>query len=94
MIAANQGGRVAPAVRALLSFDSRAWLPTLNCPTLVVAGGQDRTTPAQHARELVAGLPAARLHVLPQADHWLVKTHSQALLDILTPWLAQQEGQA
>jgi pimeloyl-ACP methyl ester carboxylesterase len=94
VIAANRGERVAPAARALLSFDSRAWLPTLACPALVVAGERDATTPLHHARELANLLPNASLHTLPQAGHWLVKTHSQPLLEVVLPWLAAQEVRA
>jgi len=94
VIAANQGDRVAPAARALLSFDSRTWLPTLVCPALIVAGGRDITTPAHHARELANLLPNASLRTLPQAGHWLVKSHSQALIELVLPWLAAQEVRA
>ena len=91
VMAANQGQRVAPVARALLSFDSRAWLPELACATLVVAGGRDTTVPVHHARELVRLIPNARLRTLPDAGHWLVKTHAGALLDLLLPWLRERE---
>lgn len=91
VMGANQGARVAPIARALLAFDSRAWLPTLACPTLVVAGERDAITPARHAHELAALLPQASLRTLPQAGHWLVSTHTSELLGILEPWVAGQE---
>jgi pimeloyl-ACP methyl ester carboxylesterase len=94
VIAANHGQRVAPVARALLSFDSRAWLPELSCPALVVAGGRDTTVPVHHARELARLIPNARLHTLPDAGHWLVKTHADRLLDLLLPWLGEQEVSA
>jgi hypothetical protein len=28
--------------------------------------------------------------MIPRAGHWLVKTHTDDLLDILVPWLAKQ----
>lgn len=92
VIAANSGRRVAPVARALLAFDSRPWLAELTCPTLVVAGEADTTTPPHHAQELAACIPNARLHMLPQAGHWLVKTHAAVLLGVLLPWLDVQEG--
>ena len=54
---------------------------------LVVAGAADTVTPPRAARELAEGLPDAQLHVIPQAGHWLVKTHTSALLDLVVPWL-------
>jgi pimeloyl-ACP methyl ester carboxylesterase len=91
VLAANHGQRVAPVARAVLSFDSRAWLPELACPALVVAGERDTTVPVHHARELARLIPNAQLRTLPNAGHWLVKTHADALLDILLPWLGAQE---
>lgn len=91
---ANRGGRVAPVARALLAFDSRAWLPQLSCPALIVNGGRDATTPAHHARELQALLPHAELRTLPRAGHWLVATHTDELLGIVQPWLAAHEVRA
>lgn len=91
IIAANDGRRVAPVARALLTFDSRPWLAMLACPTLVVAGGADVFAPPPYAHELAEGIPHAQLHVIPRAGHWLMRSHAGALLDILLPWLAAQE---
>lgn len=90
-ISTNDGRRVAPIARSLLSFDSRAWLSQIACPSLVVAGDADVTTPLHHARELAAGLRNAKLQVIPRAGHWLVKTHTPALIDIIVPWLRELE---
>jgi 3-oxoadipate enol-lactonase len=90
-IATNNGQRIAPIARSLLAFDSRPWLQELTCPALVVAGAADTTTPAHHARELAASIPSAELRMIPHAGHWLIKTHTAALLDIVLPWLAGQE---
>lgn len=90
LIAANNGQRVAPIARSLLGFDSRAWLPTLACPALIVAGEADATTPPHHARELAAHIPGAQLQVLRGAGHWLVKTHADDLLAAVLPWLDAQ----
>jgi pimeloyl-ACP methyl ester carboxylesterase len=89
VIACNRGGRVAPVARALLTFDSRAWLPRIVRPALVVAGERDAITPPHHARELARLLPRARLRILPEAGHWLVKTHTDALLDVVMPWMEE-----
>jgi pimeloyl-ACP methyl ester carboxylesterase len=90
-IAANDGRRIASIARSLLDFDSRAWLQEIACPALVVAGAADAITPPRAARELADGLANAQLHVIPRAGHWLVKTHTIALLNVVMPWLARQE---
>lgn len=59
----------AAAIGALLAFDVRGHLGRVRCPTLVVAGGDDRTVPLSAARTLAAGIPGARLLTVPGAGH-------------------------
>ena len=47
--------------------DSVAHLRTITCPTLVVVGQEDHTTPLADARLMAAEIPGARLAVIPAA---------------------------
>lgn len=49
--------------------DLRPVLPTVRCPTLVMVGEADRLTPPEHAREIAAAVPGARLELLPDCGH-------------------------
>ncbi len=49
--------------------DSRATLPTITVPTLVIAGVEDAITPPAEARGLAAAIPGARLAIIPRAGH-------------------------
>ena len=57
------------AIGALLAFDARGHLGRVRCPTLVVAGGDDRTVPLSATRALAAGIPGARLVTVPASGH-------------------------
>jgi 3-oxoadipate enol-lactonase len=59
----------AACCEAIARWDFRAELPRVDVPTLVIAGADDPATPAEHARELAAGIPGARLVVLAGAAH-------------------------
>jgi 3-oxoadipate enol-lactonase len=51
---------------ALAVWDHRDRLPVITAPTLVVAGADDPATPVEpHATTLAAGIPGARLEVVP-----------------------------
>jgi 3-oxoadipate enol-lactonase/4-carboxymuconolactone decarboxylase len=50
-------------------MDLRADLARIAAPTLVVAGAEDRATPPAHAQTIGAGIPGARVEVLPAAAH-------------------------
>jgi pimeloyl-ACP methyl ester carboxylesterase len=49
--------------------DSRATLPTIAVPTLVLVGAEDVLTPPSEAALLSAAIPRARLDVIPAAGH-------------------------
>jgi 3-oxoadipate enol-lactonase len=57
------------ACAALASLDLREQLATIKLPVLVVVGELDEATPPPMSRELAAGLPNARLEVLPGLAH-------------------------
>ena len=61
---------VAAAARALgQRRESFTTLPRIDCPTLVVAGDEDKITPPDTLREIHAAIPGARLAVIPGAGH-------------------------
>ena len=44
-------------------------LPAISCPTLVVIGEEDHTTPLIDAQLMASNIPNARLAVIPAAGH-------------------------
>jgi pimeloyl-ACP methyl ester carboxylesterase len=57
------------ALRHILADDVRPLLPRITAPTLVLWGGRDTIVPVAHAADFRAGIPGARLIVLPRAAH-------------------------
>jgi 3-oxoadipate enol-lactonase len=57
------------ACAALAALDLRPQLATLQLPVLVLVGEMDEATPPPMSHELAAGLPNARLVVLPGCAH-------------------------
>jgi 3-oxoadipate enol-lactonase len=68
LIATPDEGYVG-CVGALATMDLREDLPRVTAPTLVIAGEEDPATPPDHARAIAAGIPGARLEILPGAAH-------------------------
>lgn len=71
---ADRGNRVtwAGAMRQMAmrsGLDMRGRLAEVQAPTLVIHGGMDVVVPPEHAEMLVAGIPGARLLMLPRAGH-------------------------
>ncbi|MFD6565741.1 3-oxoadipate enol-lactonase [Micromonospora profundi] len=59
----------AASCAAIATMDLRPDLARIDAPTLVVAGADDTATPVEHAREIVARIPGARLAVVDAAAH-------------------------
>jgi pimeloyl-ACP methyl ester carboxylesterase len=57
------------AMRAFLSFDGTDVVPNIRLPTLVVAGGEDRTMPPAVVAAMARQIPNARFEVIPGVGH-------------------------
>lgn len=52
------------------TYDLRPHLHRIHIPTLVIAGGYDWVCPPAASHTLTAGIPGARLHLIPNAGHF------------------------
>jgi 3-oxoadipate enol-lactonase len=57
------------AMRCILSFDGTAILPKIDRPTLVLAGGEDRTMTLDVVKAMTRQIKGARLEVIPDVGH-------------------------
>ncbi len=57
------------AIAALAAFDARSRLDRIACPTLVVAGGRDRTISLDSKQALARGIFGARLEIVSDSGH-------------------------
>jgi 3-oxoadipate enol-lactonase/4-carboxymuconolactone decarboxylase len=71
------------ACEALAAFDIRAELGRISVPTLVLVGAEDQVTGPAEARTLVAGIPDARLALVPGASHLAPVEQPAAVTDLL-----------
>ncbi|MEU1278613.1 4-carboxymuconolactone decarboxylase [Streptomyces sp. NPDC005805] len=83
MVRTTDPGCYIAACEALAAFDARAELARLGVPTLVVVGSEDQVTGPAEARTLVAGIPDARLALVPGAAHLAPVEQPAAVTDLL-----------
>jgi pimeloyl-ACP methyl ester carboxylesterase len=67
--------------------DSRPGLAAIRCPTLMLVGEQDKGTPPELAREIAAGIPGARLVIVPDSGHLSTIEQPQAVTKALVEWM-------
>ena len=70
-----------------MAFDSRQRIAEITCPTLIVAGSQDRAVPMHHAQMLHEGTRGSKLVVIPGAGHTLIWTHPDELVRVTEGFL-------
>jgi pimeloyl-ACP methyl ester carboxylesterase len=68
--------------------DSRPFLPSIKCPTLVLVGREDALTPVAMAEEIAAGIPGARLEIVPDCGHLSTLERPDAVNRALRTWLS------
>ena len=68
--------------------DSRPTLKTINCPTVVICGRQDLTTPLELSDEMVAHIANARLMVIEDCGHMAPMEKPDAVTSALRKWLS------
>jgi 3-oxoadipate enol-lactonase len=87
MIVSNEKLLMLEAAKAMLSFDSRARLGEIRCPTLILAGACDTAVPLHHARMLAQGITGAKLHVVPNAGHEMIFTRGSEFVGAVEVFL-------
>jgi 3-oxoadipate enol-lactonase/4-carboxymuconolactone decarboxylase len=83
MVRTTDPGCYIAACEALAAFDVRSELGRIGVPTLVLVGSDDQVTGPAEARTLVAGIPDARLAVVPGASHLVPVEQPAAVTDLL-----------
>ncbi|MFF5955750.1 bifunctional 3-oxoadipate enol-lactonase/4-carboxymuconolactone decarboxylase PcaDC [Streptomyces luteogriseus] len=83
MVRTTDPGCYIASCEALASFDVRPELGRVGVPTLVLVGSDDQVTGPAEARTLVAGIPDARLAVVPGASHLVPVEQPAAVTDLL-----------
>jgi pimeloyl-ACP methyl ester carboxylesterase len=69
--------------------DNRPLLASIRCPTLVLVGREDVLTPVDMAREIAAGIPGARLEIVPDCGHLSTMERPEAVNRALRRWLTR-----
>ncbi|MEI9803720.1 MAG: alpha/beta fold hydrolase [Pseudolabrys sp.] len=76
-------------LHAIMSrLDSRPLLPEIGCPTLVLVGDGDLSTPPELAQEMAGGIIGSKLVVVPDCGHLSTLEKPDAVNAALVEWLS------
>lgn len=93
MVGRAGAGQLISQNRAVMARpDLRSDLRRINAPTLVAVGEADQLTTPEHACEIAAAVPGARLHRVAGAGHMLTMEQPQAVNRLLLDWLDGLDG--
>ncbi|NJN02217.1 MAG: alpha/beta hydrolase, partial [Leptolyngbyaceae cyanobacterium RM1_1_2] len=68
-------------------------LSAIAVPAQIIAAGLDSTIPLWHCQTYAEGIAGARLTVLPQAEHDLIQTHSDAIAELISQHASRHPSQ-
>lgn len=69
--------------------DTRPNLAQVDCPTLIIVGEADQTTPPDCAREMHAGIVGSELHIIPRSGHCVPFEQPGIFNALLEDWLVR-----
>jgi pimeloyl-ACP methyl ester carboxylesterase len=72
--------------------DSRPLLPSIRCPTLILAGREDALAPVAEQEALVAAIPGAKLEILEKCGHLAPLERPERVTACLETWLGLPPG--
>jgi pimeloyl-ACP methyl ester carboxylesterase len=76
--------------RAIISrADSRPLLASIQCPTWIIVGEQDKLIPLDRSQEMANGIAGSRLVVIPECGHIATLEQPQLVTEALVEWLKQ-----
>jgi pimeloyl-ACP methyl ester carboxylesterase len=79
---------IAAIISSLEGLDLTPDLARIQCPTLVLAGEEDRMFPLERSRALAAGIPGARFEAVPGGSHAIVIEKPAEVVRILREFLS------
>ncbi|RST51030.1 adenylate/guanylate cyclase domain-containing protein [Variovorax sp. MHTC-1] len=80
-------GAAGALMRMIYEIDTRAILPAIRVPTLILHRTEDRMVPVEHARYLSRHIAGARYVEVPGADHFFFTGDADAYLDQIEEFL-------
>jgi 3-oxoadipate enol-lactonase len=66
-----------------------AEIETLRCPTLVMTGDEDSTSPPRVAKKIANRVTASQFHILPRCGHWAPVERVRQVTDLLVNFLVR-----
>jgi aminoacrylate hydrolase len=79
---------VVSMLSSMEGLDLTPHLSAVRCPALIVSAELDKVFPPERSRALAAGIPNARLEVVPGAPHGIVVERSDVITRLLLDFLA------
>jgi len=91
----NDNPDIHAAIWDLISgHDTHTSLGRIQCPTIVMVGNQDPSTPPWVAEELASAIPGAKMIVIPNASHIVTVEAPGAVNEALKHFLKSLQGSA
>ena len=80
---------ILSCMREILRLNEEELLKHIHIPTLLIAGENDKKTPAKITRQMHQQIPNSKLVIIPDAPHDTPRTHPKAIIQALDEFLEE-----
>lgn len=85
----NADDTMKQVFKNVVNLDLRDYLPSIRCPTLIVWGEDDKTTPLKMAKAFHSGITESKLVIINNAGHHVHKTNPEEWNHIVEDFINQ-----
>jgi pimeloyl-ACP methyl ester carboxylesterase len=85
----TRGSVLQGDLHACTTFDVRERISTIQQPTLVIVGEEDRLAPLRHAHFLHSSIPNSQMMIVPAAGHMVMLEQPQTVAEALAAFASQ-----
>lgn len=70
--------------------DFTAFLPQIDCPTLIICGADDIILPLKYSRDILTGVPNGKLVVIEGSAHLTTMERPETVTEVMRQWLTDE----
>ena len=70
--------------------DFTAFLPQIDCPTLIICGADDIILPLKCSRDILTGVPNGKLVVIEGSAHLTTMERPETVTEVMRQWLTNE----
>lgn len=78
---------IQESFKLIVNEDITCAATKITCPTLIIYGSEDTSTPPEYGKQFQDKIPNSSLHILPSLGHFLHQSHTDQIYNLILKFL-------